>query len=98
MASHDAYCLLTKDGELSTFQEVVICSNDSLLMTTMQEEMEALHRNKTWDLVILLEGQKDISSKWVYRLSVMVMIKWKDIMQDWWLKDMLKRKELISMK
>lgn len=31
------------------------------------------------------------------RLSVILMIKWKYIVQVWWLKDMLKGKELISM-
>lgn len=69
MTSHDAYCLLTEDGEPSTFQEVVSCSSDSLWMAAMQEEIESLHRNKTWDLVVLLEGRKAIGSKWVYKIK-----------------------------
>lgn len=69
MESHYAYCLLLEDGEPSTFQEVVSCSNDSLWMATMQEEMEALHKNKTWDLVVIPEVQKAIGNKWVYKIK-----------------------------
>lgn len=69
MASHDASCLLTEDGEPSTFQEAVSCSSDSLWMAAMQEEMEALHRNKTWDLVVLPEGRKAIGNKWIYKIK-----------------------------
>ena len=33
----------------------------------MEEEMEALKRNDTWDLVPLLEGWKPIGCKWVFK-------------------------------
>ena len=65
MASHDAFCLLIEDGESLTFQEAVRSSDASLWMTAMQEEMEVLHRNKTWDLVELPKGRKAIRNKWV---------------------------------
>ena len=48
-----AYCLLSEDGEPSTFHEHVKSLNKSLWMTAMQEEIEALDKNKTWDLVSL---------------------------------------------
>jgi len=35
-------------------------------MTAMQEEVEALHKNKTWSLVELPKGRKAIGCKWVY--------------------------------
>ncbi|KAF2294147.1 hypothetical protein GH714_007901 [Hevea brasiliensis] len=41
----------------------------SLRMTTMQEEMEALHGNKTWELVPLPQGRKAIGNKWVYKIK-----------------------------
>lgn len=69
MANKDVYYLLTEDREPSTFQEVVSCSNDSLWMATMHKEMEALHKNKTWDLVVLLEGREAIDNKWVYKIK-----------------------------
>ena len=42
-----AYCLLTEDGEPSTFHEALESSDVTLWMTAMQEKIEALHKNKT---------------------------------------------------
>ncbi|KAE8680667.1 Thioredoxin superfamily protein, putative isoform 2 [Hibiscus syriacus] len=58
-----AYCLLTEDGEPSTYQEAINSSNASLWMMAMQEEIEALHKNNTWDLVSLPQGRKPIDVK-----------------------------------
>ena len=44
-------------------------SDASLWMTALQEEIEALHKNKTWELVVLPEGQKSIGNKWVYKIK-----------------------------
>ena len=41
----------------------------SLWVTTMQEEIEALHKNKTWELVPLPHGRKAIGNKWVYKIK-----------------------------
>ncbi|KZV22485.1 hypothetical protein F511_19705 [Dorcoceras hygrometricum] len=35
----------------------------------MQEELEALDRNKTWDLVTLPRGRKAIGNRWVYKIK-----------------------------
>ena len=69
MASHDAYCLLTKEGELSTYQEALNSPDASLWMITMQEEMEVLYKNQTWELVELPKGWKAIGNKWVYKMK-----------------------------
>jgi len=45
--SNIAHCLLTEDGEPSTFDEAIKSTNVSTLMTAMQEEIEALHKNNT---------------------------------------------------
>ncbi|KAH9679088.1 Integrase catalytic domain-containing protein [Citrus sinensis] len=58
-----AYCLLIEDGEPSTFYEALNSSDVALWMTAMQEEIEALHKNKTWELVPLLHGRKAIGNK-----------------------------------
>ncbi|KAH9671607.1 hypothetical protein KPL70_017434 [Citrus sinensis] len=42
-----AYCLLTDDEEPSTFHKALNSSDVALWMTAMQEEIEALHKNKT---------------------------------------------------
>ncbi|KAH9689185.1 hypothetical protein KPL70_015411 [Citrus sinensis] len=64
-----AYCLLTEDGEPSTFHEALNSSDVALWMTVMQEEIEALHKNKTWELVPLPRGRKAIGNKWVYKIK-----------------------------
>ena len=69
MMNHDAYCLINEDEEPSTFQEAVSGTDASLWMTTMQEEVKALHKNKTWSLVELPEGRKAIGCEWVYKIK-----------------------------
>ncbi|KAE8722570.1 Peptidyl-prolyl cis-trans isomerase FKBP62 [Hibiscus syriacus] len=64
-----AYCLLTEDGEPSTYQEAIHSSDVSLWMMAMQEEIEALHKNNTWDLVPLPQGRKPIGNKWVFKIK-----------------------------
>ncbi|KAH9760757.1 Integrase catalytic domain-containing protein [Citrus sinensis] len=64
-----AYCLLTEDGEPLTFHEALESSNIALWMTAMQEEIEALHKNKTWELIPLPRGRKAIENKWVYKVK-----------------------------
>ncbi|KAH9687766.1 hypothetical protein KPL70_014887 [Citrus sinensis] len=64
-----AYCLLTEDREPSTFYEALESSDVALWMTAMQEEIEALHKNKTWELVPLPRGRKAIGNKWVYKIK-----------------------------
>lgn len=45
-----AYYLLTEDVEPSTLHEALNSSDVSLWMITIQEKIEALHNNKTWEL------------------------------------------------
>ncbi|TXG60461.1 hypothetical protein EZV62_015034 [Acer yangbiense] len=67
--SNVAYCLLTEDEEPMTFHEATNSLDASLWMTAMQEEIEALHKNKTWELVPLPHGRKAIGNKWVYKIK-----------------------------
>ncbi|KAE8686521.1 Protein STRUBBELIG-RECEPTOR FAMILY 1 [Hibiscus syriacus] len=60
---------ITQDGEPSTYQEAINSSDDSLWMMAMQEEIEALHKNNTWDLVPLPQGMKPIGNKWVFKIK-----------------------------
>ena len=47
MEGNVAYCLLTEDGEPLTFHEALNSQEASLWMATIQEEIEALQKNKT---------------------------------------------------
>ncbi|KAE8657742.1 hypothetical protein F3Y22_tig00116983pilonHSYRG00074 [Hibiscus syriacus] len=58
-----------QDGEPSTYQEAINSSDASLWMMAMQEEIEALHKNNTWDLVPLPQGRKPIGNKWVFKIK-----------------------------
>ena len=53
--------------EPSTYEETVSCSDSSKWMISMQEGMESLHKNGTWDLVRLPKGKKAIRCKWVFK-------------------------------
>ncbi|GJU28472.1 retrovirus-related pol polyprotein from transposon TNT 1-94 [Tanacetum coccineum] len=69
MESNVAYCLLTEEGEPSTLQEALNNPDASFWKEAMQEEIEALHKNKTWELVPLPGGRKPIGNKWVYKIK-----------------------------
>ena len=53
--------------ELKSIEEA-LCMNDSeSWKIAMEEDMAALKRNDTWDLVPLLEEHKPIGCKWVFK-------------------------------
>ena len=67
----DQRCILSSngDGEPSTFHEALESSDIALWMIAMQEEIKALHKNKTWELIPLPRGRKIIRNKWVYKIK-----------------------------
>ena len=57
------FCLFA-DCEPVDFQEAV---QDTKWRKAMDEEIEAIQKNDTWELAILLKGHKAIGVKWVYK-------------------------------
>ncbi|KAG8478386.1 hypothetical protein CXB51_028195 [Gossypium anomalum] len=53
--------------EPSNYSEAISCEDSEKWMFAMQEEMESLHKNKTWDLVKLPKGKKTVHYKWVFK-------------------------------
>ena len=61
--------LIANDDEPLCYQEVVEGSNSDKWKATMKEEMIALGKNGTWDLVELPKGRKIVGCKWVFKLK-----------------------------
>ncbi|GKV14824.1 hypothetical protein SLEP1_g25638 [Rubroshorea leprosula] len=63
------YILITKEGEPKNFQEVQSYKDKNGWMKAMQEEMNSLHKNNTYELVTLPKGRKPLKNKWVFKLK-----------------------------
>ncbi|KAH9323340.1 hypothetical protein KI387_017979, partial [Taxus chinensis] len=64
-----AYASVTDVGEPSSYQEACKVEDASKWRAAMEEEMEALHKNKMWELVPLPKERKAIGNKWVLKLK-----------------------------
>ena len=72
VACHCAYMAkIVQDVEPTSFEDVV--GGDVKWDKAMDEEMDALDINETWDLVPLPEGKNVIGCKWVYKVSTIQM-------------------------
>ena len=61
---------IESNEESSTYEESVSYSDSSKWMISMQEEMESLHKNWTWDMMRLPKVTKKKSAircKWVFK-------------------------------
>ncbi|GKG23558.1 retrovirus-related pol polyprotein from transposon TNT 1-94, partial [Tanacetum coccineum] len=52
-----------------TYQEAVACEDSSKWKAAMEEEMDSLWKNKTWELVDHLAGKKLVSCKWLFKIK-----------------------------
>ncbi|GJV09779.1 ribonuclease H-like domain-containing protein [Tanacetum coccineum] len=61
----------TQNEEVATLEENIFseASKYSHWTDVMNQEMDALLRNETWELVDLREGRKAIGSKWIYKIK-----------------------------
>jgi len=50
----------------STYRKVKISSESKMWKDAMTDEMNSLHKNKTWELTELPKGKKAIGSKFVF--------------------------------
>ena len=60
------FSALTSLQELQTFHEA---SSNPLWQQAMKEELDALHKTGTLDMVVLPSGKSAISCKWVYKIK-----------------------------
>lgn len=54
-------------SEPSSYKKVIL---DPLWQQAMAEELIALHKINTWDLVLLPPGKHAFGSRWVYKIKI----------------------------
>nr|KAJ0213000.1 hypothetical protein LSAT_V11C400157850 [Lactuca sativa] len=57
---------LNKTVEPKTYSEAALDTN---WIKTMNDEMEALYRNNTWEITDLPKGRKPIGCRWIYKIK-----------------------------
>lgn len=63
------YVFLTDGGEPESFKEAMEDENKKDWMEAMEEEMQSLRENNTFELVKLPKGKKVLKNRWVYRVK-----------------------------
>ena len=63
------YILLTDEGEPHCFREACDDEHSKDWKKSMQEAVDSLLENKTWELVRLPKGRKTLQNKWVYKIK-----------------------------
>jgi hypothetical protein len=63
------FSLCSDKAEAQTFKQACSDINSVFWMDAMQDEMESLNSNQTWDLVPLPADCKALKNKWVYRIK-----------------------------
>ena len=54
-------------AELSNYSEAITSADCNNWLTAMQDEMESLEKNGTWDLVKLPKDKKPVRCKWIFK-------------------------------
>ena len=61
--------MLTDEGEPQSYKEAITHTHKEEWIKAMQEEMQSLHENHTYELVELPKGRRALKNKWVYRIK-----------------------------
>jgi hypothetical protein len=68
--------------EPSTYTEAVVSGDREKWEVAMQEEMQSLEKNGTWDIVRLPAGKKAVRCKWIFkRKKVLLLARLVDLSQ-----------------
>ena len=67
--SPENFCFVSNLNKTLEPKNFFEASTDSNWISAMNEEMEALYRNKTWEITNLLSNRKPIGCMWVYKIK-----------------------------
>nr|KYP31853.1 Retrovirus-related Pol polyprotein from transposon TNT 1-94 [Cajanus cajan] len=65
----DDYVNLTDEGEPQSFIEAIEMNDKEKWLQAMEEELQSLKENETYELVELPQGRKALKNKWVFKLK-----------------------------
>lgn len=65
----DEYVVIADEGEPQSYEQAITSEHKGEWEKAMQEEMQSLHDNHTYDLVELPKGKRALKCKWVYKLK-----------------------------
>ena len=63
------FVLLIDGGEPKFYEEAMMDDHKEEWLKAMQEEMQSLHKNLPYKLVVLPKGKRALKNKWVYKLK-----------------------------
>ena len=58
---------IPEGAEPSTYTEAISYLSSSNWVLAIEEEMDSLHKNQTWDLGELPKGRRALIAKWIYK-------------------------------
>ena len=65
----EEHVLLTDEGEPETFEEEKEDTHSRKWLSAMQDEMDSLHENHTYELTEVPKDKRALRNKWVYKLK-----------------------------
>ena len=65
----DEFVLLSDEAEPESYADAMEDENRKKWIEAMQDEMNSLHENHTYELVKLPKGKRALKNKWVYRIK-----------------------------
>ena len=63
------FLVLVEDGEPTSYEEAMYGQSKNKWQEAMEEEMNFLKKNSTYDLVKFPKGKKALKNKWVFKIK-----------------------------
>lgn len=70
ICTSEGYAFVAECYEPSSYHDAIKSACSEKWKIAMDEEINSLHKNKTWKLVDLPDGRKLIDNRWVYRVKL----------------------------